>query len=123
MRYYTEVANRELRERFEAAVLDWPKVTMRIMFGCPSYQVAGRLFAFLVDAGVVITHLRKADREALSQHCQIEEFQAGERTIARWGQVTVENERDLRYVLPYVRKSYEEALGRASSLWLLEDGP
>ncbi len=123
MRYYTEAADVELRERFEAEVLSWPKVSKRAMFGCPSYQAAGRLFAFLVDAGVVITHLRKADRETLSKRCEVKSFQAGERTIERWGQVTVENERDLRYVLPYVRRSYEEALDRASDIWSQEEGP
>ncbi len=123
MKYYTQAADQSLRPPFEAEVLTWPKVTTRTMFGCPSYQVAGRLFAFLVDAGVVITHLRKADREVLSRHCEIEDFQAGERTIARWGQVTVKDERDLRYVLPYVRKSYKEALDRASDIWSLKEGP
>jgi len=93
------------------------------MLGCPSYQAAGCLFAFLVDGGVVITHLRQADRERLSEYCAIEPFEAGERTIERWGRVTVESERDLRYVLPYVRKSYEEALERAGTLWSYEEGP
>ena len=123
MRYYTEAADAELRERFEAEVLSWPRVSKRTMFGCPSYQAAGRLFAFLVDAGVVITHLRQSDREALSEHCEIEPFQAGERTIERWGQVAVEGEHDLRRVLPYVRRSYEEALDRASEIWAQDEGP
>jgi len=123
MKYYTEAADPELRERLEEELLSWPKASKRTMFGCPSYQAAGRLFAFLVDAGVVITHLRTADRETLSQHCEIEPFQAGERTIERWGQVAVNDERDLRYVLPYVRKSYEEALNRASEIWAEDEGP
>jgi len=123
MKYYTEAADPGLRERLEEELLSWPKVNKRMMFGCPSYQAAGRLFAFLVDAGVVITHLRKADRTVLAQHCEIEPFQAGERTIERWGQITVNDERDLRYVLPYVRRSYEEALGRASDIWGEDEGP
>lgn len=123
MRYYTENASQELRKQFELDVLSWSRVSTRPMFGCPSYQVAGRLFAFLVDEGVVITHVRKADREALSERFTVTDFQAGERVIERWAQVEIDDRRDLAYVIPYVRKSYEEALENTSSLWSEEDGP
>ncbi|MFP4344101.1 MAG: luciferase family protein [Anaerolineales bacterium] len=113
MNYYTEEASRALRESFEAEVLSWPEVTHRLMFGCPSYQAAGHLFAFLVDGGVVITQLRQADRETLAERCELSDFEVGERVVERWVRAQVENERDLGYVLSYVKKSYEIAMARA----------
>ncbi len=123
MRYYTEKASRELRKQFELEVQSWSQVSTRPMFGCPSYQAAGRLFAFLVDEGVVITHIRKADREVLRERFTVTDFQAGERVIERWAQVEIDDRRNLAHVIPYVRKSYEEALENTSDLWSEEDGP
>lgn len=113
MTHYSEESSKELRELFELEVLHWPQVTTRRMFGCPSYQVEGRLFAFLVDEGIVLTQLRQAEREALGEHQLTAEFQTGDRPIQHWIQVTVVNKRDLGYVMPFVRKSYEIALARA----------
>jgi hypothetical protein len=113
VKYYTEEASGALRERFETEVLGWPEVTHRLMFGCPSYQAAGHLFAFLVDEGVVITQLRQAEREKLAERCELSDFEVGERVVERWVRARVESERDLGYVLSYVKKSYEIAMARA----------
>ncbi len=110
--YYSEVEMAELRRLFELEVLHWPKVTVRAMFGCPSYQVDGRLFAFLVTGGVVITQLMQVDRDALRQQYQVSDFKAGERVLKYWIQVSLLEKRQLGYILPYVRRSYERALAR-----------
>lgn len=112
MSYYSEVEMAELRRLFELEVLKWPRVTVRTMFGCPSYQVDGRLFAFLVTGGVVITQLMRMDRESLRQHYQVADFKAGERVLTQWIQVSLPEKQQLGYLLPYVRKSYERALAR-----------
>ncbi len=116
MHYYSEETGRELRELFELEVLRWPGVTSRVMYGCPSYQVEGRLFAFLVSGGLVVTRLLRSDREILAQRHTIGEFKAGERVIKYWTRVDVADLRELSYILPYVRKSYEAALARARGI-------
>jgi hypothetical protein len=112
LQYYTDAAAPEIRKAFEEEVLRWPEVTTRPMFGCPSYQAAGRLFAFLVDEGIVITQLLKAERDALARRHELGEFKAGERVIGGWARVTVGNPRELAQVLSYVRASYERVLDR-----------
>ena len=117
MRYYSEENSAELRKAFEAEVLQWPKVTSRPMFGCPSYQVESYLFAFLVDEGVVITHLYKKDRQILGQRFQVDDFKAGKRVVPRWALVSLNAPEELSFLIPFVHQSYEEALRRERSEW------
>jgi len=108
-----EKISEELLKLLEDELLNWPKVTSRLMFGYPSYQVEGRLFAFLADRGIVLTQLLKSDREKLGEQQAVSEFQAGERTIEHWVQVSLDNKRELNLVMPFLRKSYDIALTRA----------
>lgn len=110
MEYYSEEAAKALREAFEKHVLQWPYVTLRKMFGCPAYVADGRLFAFLVTGGVVITQVRLKDRKALAEDNETVPFKAGEREIERWIQVTVDDPKALGRIIAYVRKSYQTAL-------------
>jgi TfoX/Sxy family transcriptional regulator of competence genes len=110
MIYYTESEAKALREAFESQVLAWPRVTTRRMFGCPAYLVDGKLFAFLVTDGIVITQMRKRDREELGTHFVLQPFKAGEREIERWIQVTLDDLKRLERVMTLVRKSYETVL-------------
>ena len=109
MQYYSEEEAQALREAFEKHVLYWPKVTTRRMFGCPAYLVDGRLFAFLVTGGVVITQLRLKDRQLLAEENTTEPFKAGERTIERWTQVAVDDPKALGRIMGFVRTSYQTA--------------
>lgn len=100
-----------LRKLFEEQVLHWPEVTTRRMFGCPAYLADGKLFAFLVTNGIVITQVRKHDREALVGIYETGVFKAGEREIERWLQVNIGDEFDrFSRVLALVRKSYDAVL-------------
>lgn len=110
MRYYAEDRGNALREAFEAKVLHWPEVSTRLMFGCPAYLADGKLFAFLVTEGVVITQVRKRDREELRTLFPIEPFKAGEREISRWVQVRLESVDQLDRVMRMVRRSYETVM-------------
>jgi hypothetical protein len=111
MPYYTESEGQALREDFDARVLHWPKVTTRRMFGCPAYLADGKLFAFLVSEGVVITQIRKHDREVIAEIYEAEPFKAGEREIERWLRVTLGDDRTyFDRVMSLVRKSYETVL-------------
>lgn len=106
MKYYSEEETRDLRLAFEEEVLRWPHVRTKKMFGCPGYQVNGRLFAFLVTHGVVITHLTPADRVTLSRQHPTTVFQAGKKMVPNWVKLAIENKEDLDRILPFVRKSY-----------------
>lgn len=87
--------------------MDWPGVTSRRMFGCPAYLVDGKLFAFLVTDGIVITQIRKRDREELAKTHTTGPFHAGEREIERWLQVQVDSIDRIERVMLMVRKSYD----------------
>ena len=112
MLYYIEDDARTLQKAFEKEVLLWPQVTTRRMFGCPAYVADGRLFAFLVTEGVVITQLRQKDIETLSQDNETEPFQAGERTIERWTKVFITDPDAIGRIMGFVRKSYQTAMER-----------
>ncbi len=107
MIYYSEPEASELRQRIESHVLDWPNVTTRRMFGCPAYLVDGKLFAFLVTDGVVITQIRKRDREEMGKIYSTEAFRAGEREIGRWLTIRIDDLDRIERVLLMVRKSYD----------------
>ena len=51
-------------DELDARALTWPGVSKRRMFGCDCYLVAGRMFAFWGDMGLVVK-VPPADRERL----------------------------------------------------------
>ncbi len=112
MPYYVEDDARALRQAFEKEVMLWPAVITRRMFGCPAYIADGRLFAFLVTDGVVITQLRRNDKQTLAQDNQTEPFKAGERAIERWTKVLIADPAAIGRIMGFVRKSYQTAMER-----------
>ena len=113
MKYYVEEDTKELRSAFEEMVLQWPQVSTKKMFGCPCYQANGRLFAFLVTNGIVITKLDQADRGRLSRQYQASFFQAGKKIVRNWVRLSIRDKGDLDHIMPFARKSYESALRNA----------
>ena len=103
---------KDTRLAFEAKILTWPHVTLKKMFGCPCYQADGRLFAFLVTGGVVITQLSEADREMLSKQYRTAPFQAGKKIVQNWLRVSIDDKRGLDRIIPFVRKSYTSSLSK-----------
>ncbi len=91
----------------EPVMLEWEGVRIRSLYGCPAFQVEGYLFAFLVDEGIVLAHLSQTDRERLAAMYTVEEFKAGDRVIAHWLLVHIEQPQDWPRLLPFVRRSYE----------------
>ncbi len=112
MKYYSEEASKAFRVKFEEEVLGWPQVSAKKMFGCPCYQANGKLFAFLVTNGVVITRLDQKDRETLSRQHQTTPFRGGRRVVQNWHRLSIENKNGLNAVMSFVRKSYQSALRR-----------
>ena len=110
MKYYSEKEMRNLRAAFEARVLGWQQVTVRKMFGCPCYKADGKLFAFLVTDGLVITRLSRSEKEALSHLHRTTYFKAGNKTVRSWMEIPAKSVEDFDRLMRYVRKSYEAAL-------------
>ena len=109
MKSYSETSMKEVRAAFERTVLGWPGVTKKTMFGCPSYQAEGELFAFLVDRGLVLTRLDEADRTNLARRLHGGPFASGERTVAHWIRIPLAERTALRPLWPAVRRSYAAA--------------
>ncbi len=114
MKYYSEEETGELRRAFESEIVRWPRVDSRKMFGCPCYLANGRLFAFLVTGGLVITQLSQSDREELSRLRQTSAFHTGGKIYRSWVTVPVEDSGDLDEIMSFVSKSYEAALQKSS---------
>jgi len=106
MKYYSEEKMEPIRLAFEKRVLKWPKVSTKKMFGCPCYQVNKKLFAFLVDQGVVITQLDQLEREALSSKFGAAPFKAGKKVVQNWLRIPLKDKQDLSRILRFVKKSY-----------------
>jgi len=101
-----------LRAAFEKVVLQWPQVRAKKMFGCPCYQAGGKLFALLVNNGVVLTHLPQGELEALGMKAMLTSFQASEKDVPAWPQAAFESKADLSALLPFIRASYLSALNQ-----------
>jgi predicted DNA-binding protein (MmcQ/YjbR family) len=112
MKYYSDDKTKDLRIVLEKKILRWPYVNTKKMFGCPCYKAKERLFAFLVTSGIVITQLKKKDREQLSDQLETAVFQAGKKRVRIWIRVHLKNKKELEQMIPYIRKSYNVALGK-----------
>ena len=110
MTYYDPAMGAPVQAALDALVADWSEVTERVMFGCPSYLAAGTPFAVLVTGGLALTRLPDAARTDLETDFETCPFQAGDRTISRWVQVTVDDPATVADLEPFVRASYETAL-------------
>lgn len=110
MKYFDQEDGAALKSAFDEIVSDWPHVTATTMFGCPSYQAEGTLFAVLVTDGIALTRLPGDHREQVRQAFETGPFQAGERTVKKWVQITIDDLAELDSLVPYIKASYESAL-------------
>lgn len=115
MQYFDREAGADLKAAFDDLVSDWAAIEEKTMFGCPSYTAGGTLFAVLVTDGVALTRLPESQRDSIAEVFETGPFQAGERTVTKWVQVTVDDAERLRDLSPYVTMSYEEALAESAT--------
>ena len=115
MTFYDESESDEIRSIFEKEVLGWSRISIRKMFGCPTYLADGKLFAFLVTKGIVITQIRLRDKEEISEVFETEPFKVGEREITRWLKITIDHPEKIKRLMRLVKKSYQYALGEEES--------
>jgi hypothetical protein len=110
MKYFDKDEGAALKSAFDEVVFDWPNVTAKTMFGCPSYQAEGTLFAVLVTDSVALTRLPSEHRKQVTQAFETGPFQAGERTVTKWVQITINDVAELDSLVPHIKASYASAL-------------
>jgi len=118
MKYYDEEKMVEVRKTFEKEVLEWKGVVSRPMMGCLCYFYNRKFIAFLVTNGVVLMKLSEKDQTMLKEKFGGKPFEMAGQTGRLW--VTpLKGPKDIRSILPFVRRRYEEAsstLQRPNSL-------
>ena len=100
----------KIRAALEDKILNWDDVTTKKMFGCPCYKANNKLFGFLVTNGVVFTKLSETERSVVVEKFNAEPFNAGKRSMGRWPQVTINDTKEIDKIIPYLKKSYNNAL-------------
>ncbi|KON34065.1 MAG: hypothetical protein AC479_02155 [miscellaneous Crenarchaeota group-6 archaeon AD8-1] len=110
MKYYSEEETKDLRLSFEEQIQSWPQVSKKIMFGCPSYKTNEKLFVFLITKGIVITKLNENQREELSKKYETGFFQAGKKIMKNWIIIPIKQKSELGKLMPFVIKSYNNAI-------------
>ncbi|WP_372911382.1 hypothetical protein [Salinigranum sp.] len=106
---YTDESHRTLRDAVDDLVMEWPGVSRKVMFGCPSYVADGVLFAVVSEQGLSLTRLSETQRAKLERSLSVEPFEAGGRLVRRWATVQVDPGR-LAPVEHALRQSYEAAV-------------
>lgn len=108
---YSEESMHTVRVSLERELFRWPGVTTRQIFGLPGYIVNGKVFALLVTGGIILTKLPETDRERVSGRFPTVPVTGHGGVIKAWVQVILPETGDLLEILPFVKKSYDEAAG------------
>jgi len=109
MKYFDEEKMADIREAFDSEVLKWKDVVSRPMMGCLCYLRKRKFVSFLVTDGIVIMKLSDKDQTVLKDKFGGKPFEMAGQTGRLW--VTpLKSTKDLKLVMPFVRKRYEEAL-------------
>jgi hypothetical protein len=80
------------------------------MFGCPSYTVKDKLFAFLVTDGIVLTKLSKDQLADALNMSGARSFKHNKQVVKKWVQIPFKDVRVLPTIRPLVDESYENAI-------------
>ena len=108
MKYYDEEKMVETRKTFDAEVLKWKGVTSRPMMGCLCYFYNRKFIGFLVTNGIVLMKLSEKDQTILKERFGGKPFEMAGQTGRPW--ITpLKGPNDVRSVIPFVRKRYEDA--------------
>jgi hypothetical protein len=106
---YADESMHAIRVSLERELFRWPGVTKRPIFGLPGYIVNGKVFALLVTGGIILTKLPEIERERVSGRFPTVPVTGHGGVIAAWVQIVLPETGDLPTILPFVKKSYDEA--------------
>jgi hypothetical protein len=107
MKYYDQDKMSEIQKAFEAEVLAWKGVSSKPMMGCLCYFYNRKFIGFLVTDGIVLMKQSEKELLALKEKFGGKPFEMAGQTGRLW--VTpLKRPQDVRPVMPYVRKRYEE---------------
>lgn len=115
MPYYSQSESPQLREKFEETVLQWPEVTRKEMFGCPTYSTRETIFAMLVNGGIILSQLDQDRKAALLSESNAEYFVAHGRVVKKWVLIRIQNIADIERFIPFIEASYAAAAGGKES--------
>ncbi len=97
MKYYDEEKMAEIRTMFENEVLEWKGVTSK----------SRKFIGFLVTNGIVLMKLSEKDQKEVKEKFGGKPFEMAGQKGRLW--VTpLSRPKDVRSVMPFVRKRYEE---------------
>lgn len=112
MHYYDEVVMQTRRAAMEQALKRIPGLTVKKMFGCPCYKRDGKLFAFLVTDGLVLTQVDAKVRVRLVAKFQGGAFHAGKKAIESWVQLPFQSRNQVEDYLPLLLRSLRAITSR-----------
>ena len=107
MKYFDEKKMEPVRRDFEKSVMKWPGVVSRPMMGCLCYLYNRKFIGILVTDGIIIMKLAEEDQARLKREFGGKPFEMAGKTGRMW--VTpLRSTADVRKVMPFVKKRYEE---------------
>ena len=113
MKYYDEEKMAEIRKSLEGEILRWKGVTSKPMMGCLCYFYNRKFIGFLVTNGIVLMKLREGDQKEIREKFGGKPFEMARQTGRLW--VTpLTGPKDVRSVMPFVRKKYMDVSSTSS---------
>lgn len=109
MKYFDEERMADIRKAFDSEVFKWKDVVSKPMMGCLCYFRKRKFICFLVTDGIVIMKLSEKDQTMLKDKFGGKPFEMAGQTGRLWT-TPVKTTRDVKLVIPFVRKRYEEAV-------------
>ena len=109
MKYFDEGKMADIQKVFDSEVLKWKEVVSRPMMGCLCYFRKRKFICFLVTDGIVLMKLSDKDESTLKEKFGGKPFEMAGQTGRLW--ITpLKSTKDVKLVMPFVRRRYEEAL-------------
>ncbi len=110
MKQYSKTEMAERKTELDNRILQWPEMSTSVMFGCPGYRAYGRLFAIVIDDGIILTKLPDSTREKLLESKVCAVFKTERGTVKNWLAFPFEDISAIEFFLPYLKESYDNAL-------------
>ncbi len=98
-----------MQNAVDEAVLTWPKVKAKVVFGHRGYMRSDTLFGFLASAGVAVKMSSISEAEELHARAGVAPFKARGAVMRTWPVLPLRSNSELEFALSALRNSYEDA--------------